>query len=237
MKMPDPLPHAPAVSGFGGRPLRPGVYCAHIVRSRGRTMADADTNYLSGVIDRLGAGDPAARDELIRSAMGRLEQLARKMLRGFPGVKRWEDTGDVLQNALLRLVRALGAVTPGSSREFFGLAAAQIRRELLDLARHYQGALGLGRNHQSGLQRPDGASPEFADAPAETGELDRWAALHEAVETLPVVEREVFCLTFYHGWTQPQIGELLQIDERTVRRRWQSAAALLQGALGNFPPG
>src|SRR5262249_31686133 len=30
--------------------------------------------------------------------------------------------------------------------------------------------------------------------------LERWAAFHEAVETLPAEQREVVGLTFYHGW-------------------------------------
>src|SRR5262245_31807408 len=99
------------------------------------------TTQLHGWLDRMRAGDLAARDELLRSLCGRLEQLAHKMLRRFPGVARWEQTGDVLQNALVRLFRALGQVRPASMRDFFGLASEQMRRELLDLARHYQGPL------------------------------------------------------------------------------------------------
>ena len=45
------------------------------------------------------------------------------MLRDFPGVARWEGTDDVLQNATLRLYRALKDVTPESPRSFFNLAA------------------------------------------------------------------------------------------------------------------
>jgi RNA polymerase sigma-70 factor (ECF subfamily) len=84
---------------------------------------------------------------------GRLERLARKMLRRFPGVHRWAETGDVLQNALLRLLRALQEVRPESVRGFFGLVAEQMRRELLDLARHFCGPQGLGARHDS---RPPG---------------------------------------------------------------------------------
>jgi RNA polymerase sigma-70 factor (ECF subfamily) len=94
-----------------------------------------DTTQLQALLDRIRAGDTAARDELLRSVVGRLEGLARKMLRGFPLVRRWNETDDVLQNALLRLLRALETVNPASTRAFFGLAAAQIRRELLDLRR------------------------------------------------------------------------------------------------------
>src|SRR5438034_9462785 len=84
-------------------------------------------------LERIRAGDESARDELLRASCGHLERLARKMLQQYPRVRRWEETGDVLQNALLRLFRALKTVRPDSARAFFGLAAEQIRRELLDL--------------------------------------------------------------------------------------------------------
>ena len=87
------------------------------------------TTQLHGWLDRIRAGDHSAKDELLRSVCGRLERLARKMLRGFPRVQRWEDTADVFQNSVVRLCRALEVVDIASTREFFGLAATQIRRE------------------------------------------------------------------------------------------------------------
>src|SRR5438128_1880322 len=74
-------------------------------------------------IDRLQAGDRTARDELIGYADERLRRLTRKMLKGYARVKRWEDTDDVLHNALLRLWKALHKVVPRSPRHFFALAA------------------------------------------------------------------------------------------------------------------
>ena len=88
-------------------------------------------------IDRLQAGDLTAREHLLGHACERLRRLTRKMLKGFARVKRWELTDDVLQNALLRLWTALGQVTPRSARDFYPLAAVQIRRELIDLTRQY----------------------------------------------------------------------------------------------------
>jgi DNA-directed RNA polymerase specialized sigma24 family protein len=64
-------------------------------------------------IDCLRAGDASARDELLAQASERLIRLTRKMLRDFPGVHRWEETDDVLQNAVVRLCRALGGRLPG----------------------------------------------------------------------------------------------------------------------------
>jgi RNA polymerase sigma factor (sigma-70 family) len=199
----------------------------------------SDASDLTVLLNDLNGGDTTAREKVIATAAGRLERLARKMLRRFPAVKRWEDTLDVLQNALIRLDRALRAVAPKSSREFFGLAAEQIRRELIDLARHYTGPHGHGRNHQSGMFVGDvannGLQPAAPDPDAD--ELEKWAAFHEAVAHLPAAEREVFMLAFYHKWTHAQIAELFQVDERTIRRRWRASAELLTAALGGQLPG
>jgi len=72
-------------------------------------MADASsqTAHIQACLDRLSGGDEAARAELLGCACERLRNLARKMLRGFPKVHRWEQTDDVLQNAALRLHRTL----------------------------------------------------------------------------------------------------------------------------------
>jgi RNA polymerase sigma-70 factor (ECF subfamily) len=193
----------------------------------------------SQYLDRMRAGDESAREELIAAAVRRLQRLASKMLRGFPNVKRWEDTQDVAQNALLRLDRALRSIVPDSSRGFMNLAAEMIRRELLDLARHYGGAHGLGKNHRSGLHLGDAANEGLdpSNGEPDPSELEKWAAFHAAVERLPVEEREVFMLVFYHKWPQKQIAELFQVDERTIRRWWQGAAQHLTRLLGGDLPG
>ena len=92
------------------------------------------------------AGDSAVADELLRHVSDRLHRLTRQMLKGHPAVRRWAQTDDVLQGALLRLLRAVQNVHPSSMREFFGLATQQIRRELIDLARHFYGPHGVGAN-------------------------------------------------------------------------------------------
>lgn len=186
------------------------------------------------LLARIRAGDPAARDRLIRACQDRLERLARRMLRGFPNVRRWADTGDVFQNAAMRLLRALEQMNVADTRGLFNLAATMIRRELIDLARHFNGPEGLGAHHAS---RPPGEpTPDRPDPATDPAKLERWTALHEAAERLPAEEREVFGLVFYHGWTQAQVGALLSIDPRTVRRRWQAACLALHAALDGMLP-
>jgi RNA polymerase sigma factor (sigma-70 family) len=187
------------------------------------------------LLERARRGDPTARGDLIRACQTRLEQLARRMLRGFPSVRRWADTGDVFQNSALRLLRAVEQTDVADTRQFLNLAAAVIRRELIDLARHFQRPHGVGANHAShGPEAPRASDPP---APAnESDEIDRWCALHEAVERLPAEEREVVVLTFYHRWTRAQIAQLFHVDERTIRRRWRAAAARLSVLLGGDLP-
>jgi RNA polymerase sigma-70 factor (ECF subfamily) len=148
------------------------------------------------------------------------------MLAGFPGVRVREQVEDVLQNALIRLTRALRQEVPPSVKDFFGLAARHLRRELLDLAR------GHARRPTAPLAKEP---PERAGD--DSAELDRWAALHEAAGRLPAELREVFSYTFDHGWTQDQIAELLGISERQVRRRWVEACLRLKAAVGDLPAG
>src|SRR5580692_11156311 len=111
-------------------------------------------------IGRLKAGDEQAREQLITCACERLTSLTRKMLKGFGRVKRWEQTDDVVQNALLRLYRSLAEVQPAGAVEFYRLAAVNIRRELLDLAKHYYGPRGLGANYASVDKGPDQSQAE-----------------------------------------------------------------------------
>jgi RNA polymerase sigma-70 factor (ECF subfamily) len=197
-------------------------------------MPDATVNtvQLNNWVDRMRAGDLAARDELLRGVSNRLERLARKMLQRFPSVQRWAQTDDVLQNALRRLRRALQQVRPGSVRDFFGLAAEQMRRELLDLARHFHGPHGAAAHHESGIL-DDGsrAAPEVPDRAERTPELERWATFHEEVARLPAEEREVVGLIFYHGWTQAAVAELFGVSTRTVQRWWESAVRKLRGVV------
>jgi RNA polymerase sigma-70 factor (ECF subfamily) len=187
---------------------------------------------LQAHLEGMRAGDLTARDELFRLVCGRLERLTRKMLKGFPSVQRWAQTDDVLQSALVRLLRALQQVKPASMREFFALTTEQIRRELLDMARHYYGPEGEGANHASlvgGYDRPD-----YSRDPSV---LAAWAEFHQQVSRLPPDEREVVNLLFYQELAQAEAAGILGVTVRTVQRRWQSALLKLHDFLKAQWPG
>jgi RNA polymerase sigma-70 factor (ECF subfamily) len=196
-----------------------------------------DTVHLRQLVQRWQAGEPEAADSLLRAVSHRLERLTRRMLRSFPAVHACTETADVLQSSLLRLLNTLRRSQPHSSRHFYNLAAMHVRRELLDLARRFRSE-SFTRPAATGLTS-DSADPgpiQAAEAPAEEGDLDLWCHFHEAVDQLPAEEREVIGLVFYHGWTQAQIAELFQVDERTVRRRWRTACVRLNQLVRDRQP-
>ena len=193
-----------------------------------------ETSFTQQLLNRIAVGDDTARELLISHSMERLRRLASSMLQNRQSVKRWDDTDDVLQNALIRLNRALQVVTPESPRRFIGLAATQIRRELLDLYRHHYGPEGHGAHHASGVAREDtqgGAAPIY-ESPDKQLSPSSQASIHEAIEKLPDELREVFEMTFYQGMTQEEIAGVFDVSTKTVKRRWREARLALQELLG-----
>ena len=186
---------------------------------------------LRNLLDRLQSGDGSARDQLIALAQARFVALARAMMRRYPHVRRWEQTDDLLQAALVRLHRSLAEVRPESARHFDNLAAAQIRRELIDLARRYQGPEGIGANHHTDGGDPASRLAQVADGSGRPESLDEWAAFHDAVEHLPEEERRIMDLLWYRGLTHAQAAEALGVATKTVQRRWASARLMIRDAL------
>ncbi len=205
-------------------------------------MTDDRTVHLQQCLDRLRGGDETARKELLEGACRRLTQLTRTMLQNYRRLKRWEETEDVLQGALVRLHRGLQEVTPPSLRDFFRLATVQIRRELIDLSRRWYGPKGRARLHASNAEGSDSLQAnvplyEPADASGEPVRLAVWTEFHQQVDALPEEEREVFDLVWYQGLRHTEAAAVLEVSARTVKRRWQSACLKLHGALKGELPG
>jgi RNA polymerase sigma-70 factor (ECF subfamily) len=197
------------------------------------------TIQIQAALLRYRAGEPTAREELLTLAYERLRVLTRSLLLGYPRVKASVLTDDVLQNSAIRLLRALEVVQPEEVRGFFGLAAMQIRRELLDLARSLRGAVNtLPPNGQLEGAGCDFSQPSFDPADPTDGPLtlSQWTELHAAIDRLPEQEREIFDILYYHGVTQAAAAQILGVTERTVKRRWRNAKLALFHALNGTPP-
>jgi RNA polymerase sigma-70 factor (ECF subfamily) len=194
---------------------------------------------MESCLQRWAQGEQAACDELLAIASDWLRRLVAVMLRDYPRVGRWEQTDDVLQNALLRLWRALQEVRPATVREFCGLATLQIRRELVDLARHYFGPLGPGAHHAT-------ETPPAADAPAAPGptagsscspdRLAAWTDFHNQIAQLPADLRGAFEARWYLNLSHAEAAEVLGVSMSTVIRHYQAACRKLHEVFkGELP--
>ena len=190
------------------------------------------------------AGDEAAiRVRLFEIAYARMQALAHRMIRGYPQVRRWDETDDVVQSAALRLHRALETVELRDARHLLRLTALEIRRELLDLARKHAGPESAAAHHETNvLATADGVVMKVDLATDEAAEpadrLEPWTRLHDAVAALDADDRELFDLVWFLGATQHDIATLTGASPRTVRRQWESIKRRLVKALdGNFPSG
>jgi len=113
---------------------------------------------------------------------------------------------------------------------FIHIAAAQIRRVLVDHARR--------RNR---LKRGgDLVRVTLSDAVAQSEPSFDLMALNEVLDRLDeqsTQDREIVELKYFGGLSEPEIAKLLGIGERTVRRRWAFARAWLFKELSDDPPG
>lgn len=118
-----------------------------------------------------------------------------------------------------------GPATSIDRAMFFGLAAQAMRRILVDHARGKRRVKrGGGRAKLSG-----DALDGLADDQPSTTALDA-VALDEALSKLALEHDQaarVVELRFFAGLTDAMIAEIMQINERTVRRHWTFARAWL----------
>ena len=205
------------------------------------TGASTTTAALQELLGRFRAGDGEAKKALVEVAYNRLLILTRGQLRKFPGVRREEETAAILGESYQRLGKALDELRPATVREFFGLAALQIRRVLLDLAR--QGKRGAEPRPDviGGLGGP--AAGDRAGGGYDPGESDAGAnraGIREdvlgAIDGLTSEEREVVDLLFFNGLSQIEAAELVGVHKDTVKRRWAQARLKLSSLLGAYRP-
>ena len=188
-------------------------------------MGDGSTVQLQALIDRMNLGDNAARDQLIEHASARLQRVTRKIRQDFPRIRNNEETGDLLQKCIIRLLRALQVTKVATPKEFFRLAALQVRRELIDMARRPTWV-------KNATDMDAGLLEEPSDTTHEPVRLAHWTEFHRKAATLPEQEREVFDLVWYQGMTQSEAAAVLHVSVPTIKRRWLSARLRLQSSVG-----
>lgn len=168
-------------------------------------------------------GNAAAPEELLSVVYEELRQMARGYLRGERGDHTLQPTA-LVHEAYLRLVDH-SQINWQSRAHFFGLAARVMRRVLVDHARRQTAAKRSA--HAEALPL------EVAGEILAPGRVD-FEALDGALQGLARVgprQSEVVELKFFGGLTAREIGEVLQVSERTVVNDWEFARSWLKREL------
>jgi RNA polymerase sigma factor (TIGR02999 family) len=179
---------------------------------------------IGNLIRSVNAGEPGAQDALFTAAYGELRKLARSRLRD-GGRNTVLDTTALVHESYLRFIHS-GQLRSEDRRAFFAYASRVMRSVIIDAVRERQ-----AERRGGDLQRLT-LNTQFADElPAGEDELLK---VHEALEMLAQAEprlAKVVEMRYFGGYSEVEIGEALELTERTVRRDWDKARLLLGAML------
>lgn len=169
-------------------------------------------------------GDRAAYDQVFARVYHELRRVASRQAARF-GRNSTLSTTALVHEAYLRL--AGDRVVPVNDRvHFFALAARAMRQILINHARHG------GRKKRGGDYVRVDLEPAALDALAAPPQAraDDLLALDRALERLDKIDSGLAQLVewrFFAGLTLEEIAALTGVSERTLKRDWQIARALL----------
>lgn len=171
------------------------------------------------------AGERPPLDDLCRLCEDRVRRLVRPRLRKFPLVVQDSQTTEVVNDTLLRLLKALGRdVRLATVLDLERFLAAIIRRVLLDMTKAIQ------RRRRRVGELGDGPVPEPDDD--DVADIDLMVAFHEYVEALPADEQALFDVFYYQGKTKAEAAERLGMAETTAHTHWTKARVRASKHLG-----
>lgn len=173
---------------------------------------------LSGLVTRARLGDAAASSALIETVYPELRRLAHHYLAG-ERPEHTLQTSDLVHEAWLRLFS--GDVAVHDRSHLIALMATQMRRALVDYARHRNAAKGPGAGIRLSLGELDQIVVRHDD---------NLLAIDEALTALEAVDpraARVVEMRFFGGLAEAETAQALGVSVATVKRDWTFARAWL----------
>lgn len=184
----------------------------------GGTLSDPERG-LTELWDGFSRGDPAARDHLLSLYYNEFRRIARRVLNGDSGRLHLQPT-DLVHEASIRMIKVSGTEIRDQTH-FLALAARVMRMTLIDEVRKFKAA-----KRGTVMTLWDDAAPAAQGFDVE--DFDN--SLSQLAKIEPEGAR-IIELRFYAGLTLPEISSVLELSERTVQRRWQTARAWMAKEL------
>jgi RNA polymerase sigma-70 factor (ECF subfamily) len=177
-------------------------------------MMCADGGDITLLLRAMKNGDEHAAEELLPLVYNELHRLAKAYMRRERSDHTLQPTA-LINEAYLRLARE--NVDWQSRQHFIGFAANVMRHLLVDHARAHNAEMRAGD-----LKRVD-LEEGFMLSRERSKEV---IALHDALGTLEGVDprqAKVVELRYFGGFSVEEIGEILEISPRSVKRHWALA--------------
>ncbi len=174
---------------------------------------------LTGLINRGLAGDSGANERAFGLVYDELRRSAQRQMRRGGDAATLSPTSLVSEIYLKLIDGAPRAVNDRG--HFFSLAARAMRQVLLD---HQRGKQAIKRGGD--VLHVEMTAEPFGDE----GDRVDYFALDQAIEALRLIDPRgatVVDWHFFSGLNFIEIGELLDISDKTARRDWISARAFL----------
>jgi len=179
---------------------------------------------LDGLLAAARQGDEHAAGQVFSLLYDDLRRLARARLRQHQTITLL-DTTALLHESYLKLI-ATDSLPVDDQRHFFAYASHVMRSVIVDFAR---------------ARLTDRRGGDVEHIVLDTALLEKVGGqennvlrVHQALETLADAEpvlAQLVEMRYFGGLTETEIGEVLGMSMRTVRRNWEKARLLLAAAL------
>lgn len=190
----------------------------------GEQLAGAVTQ-LIGEIER---GDKAAQDDFCQLVYDELRAIARRAKRSTSGNSL--GTTEIVNEFLGGLLANERIGVMKNRRYFYGAAADQMRRILIDRWRRNRSQARGGNRRQEELEP---WLDELVDSVASRcgGDFESLELALSRLQRDRPRQHEIVQLKFFAGLTNEQIAEALEVSTDTVKRDWKIARARLGACL------
>lgn len=185
-------------------------------------MASDMDDRVTALVGAAGDGDVDASEQLFSLLYDELRRCAHRQLRAAAG--HTLSTTALVNETYLKLASSANLRTEGR-QHFMALSARAMRQVLVDHARR------LGADKRGGNALLVTLDDRVSTSPDDALEV---LALDRALTTLEQIDARaarVVHLHFFAGMTFPAIAELENLSERTLKRDWQAARALLAAEM------
>ncbi len=180
------------------------------------SSATGPTSEITDLLRRIEQGDALAHERLAGLVRVQLKRIAANRLRRERPDHLYQ-TSDLVQEAYLRLFKMKEVHWEGREH-FFKVAALQMRRILVEYARHAY------RDHPVNVPLDDVPGLQFGAWP----ELLRVNEILYDLEKIDPRRAEIVVLRYFGGYQIEEIARLTGLSAGTVKRYWATAKAFIK---------